>query len=390
MPIRSDIVISPKTSTIGEATPLRVSATPKAILQLAPGAEVRADILGALTNGRTLVKIAGDVFTMELPESLKAGESLQMTFLGSEPRPTFSYSVLQNRPTPVNLSDAGRWLSQTTHEEVGSAPETGQLPRLASLAAGFPLDTAKLTATLREAVASSGVFYESHLAEWAAGKRDLASVLLEPQASLSPRPAGQPLPLSLDAAVLKSTTNEASGEQPTAATHALTGATAATSRPMAQPGAETEVEQLIQQHGKELAAAAPAGQSQYRAEGMIADSRTAPLVREQLATLYSGVFAWQGEAWPGQPMEWRIEDRDARQQETSEGRGKSELKVELPHLGTIVASFRIRGNELSLSLAADAESTTKLMKQEVSALEGRLASAGLNLNGLVIRHVKTE
>jgi hypothetical protein len=46
---------------------------------------------------------------------------------------------------------------------------------------------------LRDAVASSGLFYESHVAEWAEGKRPLASLLLEPQmqkAARATRPAG--------------------------------------------------------------------------------------------------------------------------------------------------------------------------------------------------------
>jgi hypothetical protein len=47
-------------------------------------------------------------------------------------------------------------------------------------------DPAQLAAQLRQAVAKSGLFYESHLAEWAEGKRSLAELMAEPQAHKAP------------------------------------------------------------------------------------------------------------------------------------------------------------------------------------------------------------
>src|SRR5512138_2987065 len=193
MELSTDIIILLKSPTIGEAlTPIRVSAIPSAILQLAPGSDVRAEVLGRMVNGRTLMRVAGEVLTMELPESVTPGDTLRMTILAREPRPTFSLSLQQNSATPVSISQTGRWLGQIVQGDAGTMSRPEQLNRLVRLSDGPPIDTTRLAASLREALTTSGLFYESHLADWVAGGRQLSSIMHEPQASLSPQPTGTP------------------------------------------------------------------------------------------------------------------------------------------------------------------------------------------------------
>jgi len=73
----------------------------------------------------------------------------------------------------------------------------------APLMAGPPADaegTATLSNALAKLVDQSGMFYESHLAQWVGGQRPLSSLLQEPQAALrnpaqpSAQPQGQPVP----------------------------------------------------------------------------------------------------------------------------------------------------------------------------------------------------
>ena len=195
MELSTDIIILLKSPTIGEAlTPIKVSAIPSAILQLAPGSDVRAEVLGRMVNGRTLMRVAGEMLTMELPESVTPGDTLRMTILAREPRPTFSLSLQQNSATPVSISQTGRWLGQIVQGDTGAMSRPEQLSRLVRLSDGPPIDTARLAASLREALTTSGLFYESHLAEWTAGERHLSSIMHEPQASLSPQPTGTPAP----------------------------------------------------------------------------------------------------------------------------------------------------------------------------------------------------
>jgi hypothetical protein len=55
----------------------------------------------------------------------------------------------------------------------------------------------QMAAALRNAVAHSGLFYESHVAEWAAGKRPVAELMQEPQMQRAPLPAADTQPRAL-------------------------------------------------------------------------------------------------------------------------------------------------------------------------------------------------
>lgn len=586
MELSTDIIILLKSPTIGEAiSPIRVSAIPPAILQLAPGSDVRADVLGRMLNGQTLMRVAGELLTMELPESVTPGSSLRMTFLGREPRPTFSLSLQQNSAAPVTISETGRWLGQILQGTADEASRPEQLNRLTRLMDGPPADTTRLAASLREALSTSGLFYESHLAEWAAGERDLSSIMKEPQAALGrqgegapatgdltagaapataergpaaaspspsteggatapqpaeadsspqrmqsepatsetkgtvrpgeprpvetspatdlqpgrdatvsgrtaaperpgdPTPGGQrpaPLPAGTEPAAIRpgtaaaqtpvttpgargeataasgpppqpalpaeaspSATNvplpagpsaiperPAPGQPPTPPSTALptpqptpanvpvreqlptttaaplesdAGVTASRQQPALSAQHQAGPPQPLQQNeptaadGTDRAAhpqlarsAQDTATSQQAPRPEVADPRTAPVIREQLAALNNGIIAWNGEAWPGQPLQWQVEDREARHRDSSEGRWHSELRVDLPNLGRVITSLKVRGKELHLSFTVDNDATTALMQQEAPHLEDQLSAAGLKLANLVIRHGKKK
>lgn len=88
-------------------------------------------------------------------------------------------------PAPV-LSAAARLISS-----VLAAADKGP-PATRALAGGEPLtgagapDPAQLAQRLQHAIAQSGLFYESHLAEWAEGSRSMADLMREPQAAKAP------------------------------------------------------------------------------------------------------------------------------------------------------------------------------------------------------------
>jgi hypothetical protein len=56
---------------------------------------------------------------------------------------------------------------------------------------GPPRDTAALAHVLKLAISESGLFYESHQAQWVAGQRPLEDLMREPQAPL--KPASEPV-----------------------------------------------------------------------------------------------------------------------------------------------------------------------------------------------------
>ncbi|MDN5939641.1 MAG: hypothetical protein L0H83_13400, partial [Salinisphaera sp.] len=128
---------------------------------------------------------------MRLPAGIRPGDVLNLIFVSREPQPAFTLTA---DPPPMGvsslLSETGRFIDSLLHRTIfpgnpATLPATSfHLPLLAA----SPADGADLARGLASALGRSGLFYESHLAQWAAGARSLAELLLEPQARLSAAP----------------------------------------------------------------------------------------------------------------------------------------------------------------------------------------------------------
>ena len=117
------------------------------------------------------------------------------------------------------------------------------------------------------------------------------------------------------------------------------------------------------------------------------DNRTMPLVKEQLATLNSGQLVWQGEAWKGQELEWKI-TREQKQRGHAVARSwATDLSMELPELGAVSARIRLTGNQIHLALNGEREETLQRMRQETAKLGEALESAGLQLAKVEVERV---
>jgi hypothetical protein len=392
---------------IGEAlAPIRISATSPTALPLSPGTDVRAQVLGQLDNGQAIVRIAGELLAMELPTAYRIGDTLPLTYVGSEPRLTFLLSRQTVSGMPVNVSDLGRLLGQLAQEQPAAAPPLPEpLPSINRLTTSPPLDAAGLADRLRQALTKSGVFYESHLAQWAEGKRQLAELLQEPQAALSrpellsrlaPAPDEPTSTAQLDAEGVAlpgspppaNPANEqlAPGQARPPREHA------SPLRPPAQPAAGQPLAPLPPTAAK--AAPPPlisTEETAARATHDLADPQTFPLIRQQLAQLNSGQFVWQGEAWPGQQLQWEVAERDARDnQDEADGAWQTSLRLDLPKLGEVRAALRVSGARVRLQLQAAAPLTALLMQQQAPRLHEALSKGGVNLVNLVINHGETD
>jgi hypothetical protein len=173
--------------SLGETAPQPRGAEGSAPrLALSPGAEVLATVMGKLDNGMSLVRVSSQLFAMELPPRFQTGDSLRMTFLNQDARPTFALANQTLSGTPLTMSSAGQLLRRLMRDPVPDAVYAkSPLPTREPLLDGPPNDTARLAGRLRQALGESGVFYESHLKEWAMGERPIAQLLREPQAALS-------------------------------------------------------------------------------------------------------------------------------------------------------------------------------------------------------------
>jgi hypothetical protein len=132
------------------------------------------------------------------PQSLAARLLGKAPLIPADQLPGFDPSA----PAPA-LSSAARAIS-TVLTQAQSQPGTplaieGRTPLLAA-AAGGAVDTAQLSRNLHEAVGGSGLFYESHIVDWAQGTRTLADLTREPQMQMAATPANTAARASADLA----------------------------------------------------------------------------------------------------------------------------------------------------------------------------------------------
>lgn len=265
----------------------------------------------------------------------------------------------------VTLSAAARALSAILEGRAGAAAKVigteALLPVSSSLTG--------LAASLARTVGNSGLFYESHLAQFAAGTRALAELAQEPQARLDP---------SLKAALALPAAGPADSAQtlPQGERRLLPGGNVAPQDAEGQdPGAK--------QGGT---AATDAARSNAAGLAGIHPDAVA-LVRQQLELLAAPVFRWGGEAWPGVPMDWEIQE-EARQpaadDEAAPRTWSTRVALTLNSLREVEVRISLVGNALQVHMAASENTTRSMLAESRAELPERLQALGLQLTGLQI------
>jgi len=293
--------------------PVEVQQRAGSQLQLSPGQQVKAEIIANLPNNLYLARVAGELFKLEIPLNVQPGETLEMTFVSADPRIIFQ--VLRPEVgSSVSLSSLGKWLASVVRD-------VPSLPVMQGTLLESPEQGASVLADrLKSALTRSGLFYESHLAQWASGGLPLAELLKEPQGKLS--------------RVVRRDTPEADTEE----------------------------------------------------QAAIADSRTLPLVKEQLHLLNSGVLAWRGEAWPGQEMQLAIMEGGS---DAGEREIEATLSLGMARLGQVEAKLRFGKDGLSVEFVCDRDGSAAVLKDGGGGLRTALAAAGLHLTRMVAKDAET-
>lgn len=243
-----------------------------------------------------------------------------------------------------------------------------------------------MAAALQQTVNQSGLFYESHLAQLAFGKRDAAEVLREPQARLpQPGQAQAPSGTANGPAAGQGATAGAAGAgnaSGQAAPAANAGMMANAAGGAAAAGLAGAAAGAAAGSGVSLSLAAQASQAGSAALAGI-HPEAIPLVRQQLEALANQAFQWQGQAWDGANMNWEIQRR-----EPEEGQGEAvatwatRLNLELPRLGNVEARLSLADNRLVLRLVAP--SSAPLLQEHLNVLRERLLSQGLQLTDTAV------
>jgi hypothetical protein len=217
-----------------QAVDPRQQAFARAIAPLM-GKAIHGEVLARLTDGTFVVKFADTQARMQLPPGAQLGADVPLTLIALHPRPTFQVGTQtastatafsEAAPAPQGDTDAtGVPLAYREGAPVGragallassaglgaqafvggtEAKNTTLSPTAQALAGvlaaaqkaetvltavtgnaplvGTPgADAEALAAGLKGAFGKSGLFYESHVAEWAQGTRALAELANEPQ-----------------------------------------------------------------------------------------------------------------------------------------------------------------------------------------------------------------
>lgn len=350
----------------------------------------------------------------------------------------------------VTLSAAARAVNAILNLPAGTTPAVrGAVPLWPD---AQPPAVPVLAATLARTVSGSGLFYESHLQQYAAGTRTLAQLAQEPQSRLAvlekmppalrdASVAGQDLgpagrmdriveAADMGAVLLDATAapSDAGAEPPlivrpgaiASAVTVKSGEADIASGPIPQPvglAARPDPANLAATYGragvleKEHAPVHDIAGQELTEKNSGASSVDAlrnntsvalgihpdaiALVRQQLELLAVPVFRWGGEVWPGTPMDWEIrqeqeESQAAADSETVQRTWTTRLTLTLPTLGAVEVRLSLAGATLQVHLAARENTTLALLSDGRNELPQRFGSLGLQLTGLQIGVLAVE
>lgn len=418
-----------------EAQTLPVAAAQKVadvLSNLVPGQRVLAEIQAMLPNGNYRAVVAQRDITLALPFSAKAGDTLELEVTESDGK--LALAFVTNRSSgeqagkladssATTLSQTGKLIGDLLNgisdqgKRAAPAPLNGNLP----LVEDFPDQAANLAPILKDALTKSGVFYESHQARWVAGELPTAALKQEPQGRFSTTPQTAAAQNPAVNALIAANNAEAGSTAASSVVYVLPNnlaalppgsetpdtpnpATVAALKPGEQPATpgNAAVDANLAAKTTEankaasaLANTATATQSQSASSpGNPIPRDLVPIVQQQLDALSTQNYAWQGQIWPGQQMQWEIgENLDGGRSADNESiaRWQTRLKLSLPMLGGINAVLRLNpAGEVNITVTADSVSSEARLRENGTLLSRQMEAAGLNLTQLLVEHGEAE
>lgn len=356
-------------------------APPKPTFQ--PGETYQGKVMDNLAGGRALVRVGGQHLDMALPRGVQVGDTVKLTYLHAVPRPTFvlEQAAAASGPQAVRLSSAAQQLTALAQlarpAGAGGLPATlpadaaGARPILAnaaplvtppSVTGGGGLPMTALTGAFATATAlSGGAPVESTRAGLASGPSTSNLAALQSGAADSQAALPQRLHQTVRESGLFYEAHLARWTQ----------------------GAFSLAE-LRREPQAHLAPGSVSINLPPELAGM--PEEAARMAGKQLLMLEGAPFLWQGLAWPGQWMEWQVEERPGGEGGNPEepNTWATELRMTLPRLGGVTARVSMAGERLTLGLSAADSSTRAAMSAALPELEQALTAAGLKPAGLSV------
>lgn len=357
-PIRTDFT-TPSTST----KPVTAVSPVTAILDsqnfpadFIEGQKYLALIEARLFNGNSRVMVDDKLLQMKLPDNFQPGDKLELVFVARKPEPQFlvlNQPHLDTTENSASISSTGRFLGFLMQDAFKQASGTANphaassgnsigsgsggdhvAPRLISsqpVSSSPPINSAELPGLLQKAITQSGLFYESHQAQWIQGENTLENLQQEPQGKLIPIAPPDVSPAK--AAVMASMNPE-----------------------------------------------------------MPVHTQAIPIVQQQLNTLETGNLFWRGEIWQGQTMDWNIHEEPVHDEKDS-SRGtelatqwRTQIRLSLPQLGEINATIALNVQGADIRLSAARPETANLLKGNRMPLATDMQAAGIIVRMFEIQH----
>ncbi|MDR0736912.1 MAG: flagellar hook-length control protein FliK [Zoogloeaceae bacterium] len=385
----------------------------ESLREFAPGQRLAAIIQTLLPNGLYRASVAQRDLTLSLPFAARPGDTLELEVVEQNGKLTLAVATAKeggaraaeegggkNTSVATRLTVAGRLIGEllgALDKEGGKRPQPAPLNNAQPVVQRFPENAADLAPALRAALAKSGMFYEAHQAQWAAGKVPLTALLAEPQGRLSPGGAGaqhMSAGTAQQGAGAGAAANAGAGVAANTGTGAAASAGAGASPQAAAsavaPGAATTANAAAQQAA--AVAARLDGEAVLRVsmgQGQVIARELAPLVQQQLEALATNVYVWQGQVWPGQKMDWEIIEEEGRHEhgENTAANWTTRLILTLPRLGGVEATLRLTGGkEIEIRLKVKNDAARARLAAANGVLQQQFATAGLKLAAFAVSH----
>lgn len=369
-----------------------------ALSNLSAGQRIMAEIQALLPNGTYRAVVAQRELTLALPFAAKAGDIIELEVIENDGKTTLAFianrtvsdnTTKGNDSVATTLSKTGGLIGELLNgvDDQGGRAKPAILNSTQALVTEFPEKATHLAPILKDALIKSGMFYEAHQARWVEGKMPTSSLLQEPQGRLSTL-----TPVSNHISHL--TDSNSSTEDIYDHVHLSTSKNAEAIAPEAQKAYQT---------GNDKVSNPSLNSETSQSQNKLIDNQTntrassispelTPLVQQQLNALATQTYAWQGQVWPGQNMDWEITEDDGRPRSGDEevsGQWQTRLKLSLPRLGGIEARIGLdTSGQLNLLIRTNEEDSKSALTAAASQLEKALQSSGLQLKQFAVTHAK--
>ena len=300
------------------------------------GQRYQALVEARLFNGNSRILIADKLLQMCLPENLQPGNKLELVFISHEPQLKFlilNETPLDGRENNTSISATGRFLGvlmQDTLKQastgVTNTDTTQSLNSSTPILTGSLTNSTELSVLLQKAIVQSGLFYESHQAQWINGENTLENLQQEPQGKL----------------MLVTTDSPAA---------------------------------------KAVAFASPTSD-------MPVHPQSIPLVQQQLNVLETGHLFWRGEVWQGQSMDWDIFEQPSDRENELDYATQwcTKIQLSMPQLGKITATIALNAQGINIKLNTSQLETASLLKNNKLPLTIDMQSAGLTIQSVEVQY----